>query len=269
MFLTDDQMREYERDGFLLIRNCLTDRELEMLQRELPDLLSTSAPSRILETNATVVRSVYGAHAQKTIFAQLCRLPRLLKPAMQLIKDEIYVYQFKINVKAAFDGDAWEWHQDYIFWQREDGMPNPRVINAAIYLDDVTEFNGPIYVLPGSQREGALDPDLPGVQPVDGQPFWLTDLTAKLKYSLDRATVCRLFRKYGISSTTGQAGSILFFDSNLVHASPNNISPDDRKMIIITYNSIHNLPTTNGSQRPEFLVASNFAPLAPIGEQLE
>jgi ectoine hydroxylase len=35
----------------------------------------------------------------------------------------VYIYQFKINVKAAFGGDVWQWHQDYIFWRNEDGMP--------------------------------------------------------------------------------------------------------------------------------------------------
>jgi len=34
------------------------------------------------------------------------------------------MHQFKINAKAPFDGELWQWHQDYGVWAREDGMPD-------------------------------------------------------------------------------------------------------------------------------------------------
>ena len=48
------------------------------------------------------------------------------------------MHQFKVNAKAAFDGDVWQWHQDYGTWKRDDEMPEPRAMNIAVFLDDVT-----------------------------------------------------------------------------------------------------------------------------------
>ena len=33
------------------------------------------------------------------------------------------MHQFKLNAKAAFEGEVWQWHQDYGTWARDDGMP--------------------------------------------------------------------------------------------------------------------------------------------------
>ena len=57
------------------------------------------------------------------------------------------MHQFKVNAKAAFDGDVWQWHQDYGTWKRDDEMPEPRAMNIAVFLDDVTAANGPLLFL--------------------------------------------------------------------------------------------------------------------------
>src|SRR3546814_9075899 len=76
---------------------------------------------------------------------------------MQMLGGEVYVHQFKINGKAAFDGDVWQWHQDYGTWAADDDMPAPRAMNLAVYLDEVTEFNGPLLFIPGSHKVGKLE----------------------------------------------------------------------------------------------------------------
>ena len=57
------------------------------------------------------------------------RQRRLLVPVGQLLGDQIYVYQFKINSKPTFSGEGWSWHQDYSAWRIADGLPEPRLIN--------------------------------------------------------------------------------------------------------------------------------------------
>ena len=49
--------------------------------------------------------------------------------------------------------------------------------------------------------------------------------------------------------------SVLFFHPNLVHGSSNNISPFDRVITMITFNSMENSPGGSGNPRPEFLVS--------------
>jgi ectoine hydroxylase len=54
---------------------------------------------------------------------------------------------------------------------------------------------------------------------------------------------------------------VVFFDSNLLHASANNLSPDDRVTAIVTYNSVHNLPRGGRDERPDFLVNRDPTPV--------
>ncbi len=111
-----------------------------------------------MEKDGCTVRSVYGSHTSNECFQQLVRSDKVLEPAQQLVGSDLYTYQFKINAKAVFGGDLWEWRQDFIFWHKEDGMPEPRVTNVVIFLDDVNDVNGPLFLVPGSHHEGLIDP---------------------------------------------------------------------------------------------------------------
>jgi ectoine hydroxylase len=96
-------------------------------------------------------------HTYNDIFGRLARHPRLIEPVEQLLGGPVYIHQFKINAKAAFDGDVWQWHQDYGTWQRDDDMPEARAMNMALFLDDVTEFNGPLMFIPRSHKRCVLE----------------------------------------------------------------------------------------------------------------
>ena len=152
-------------------------------------------------------------------------------------------------------------------------MPAPRVLNAGIFLDEVNEFNGPLYLIPGSHTEGVIDyladdkPLASEVEPTyESSPGWINNLTANLKYALTKEVVARLVYKYGLVAPKGPAGSILFFHSNLVHASTNNISPFDRTTVIISFNSVENLPVSTAPPRPEFIVSRDTKPIVPVAE---
>ena len=72
---------------------------------------------------ATASRTAFAAQNYSEPFRRLGRHPRLVAPVQQLLGGDIYMHQFKINAKAAFDGDVWQWHQDYGTWSRDDLMP--------------------------------------------------------------------------------------------------------------------------------------------------
>jgi Phytanoyl-CoA dioxygenase (PhyH) len=48
---------------------------------------------------------------------------------------------------------------DFVYRQREDEMPRPHALTAAVFLDDVTDSGGPILVIPGTQKLGDDHPD--------------------------------------------------------------------------------------------------------------
>ena len=270
MRLSEEQVKTYEQEGYLFLSNYYSAAEVNVLKAELLKVFNEDTPKRVLEKERGLVRSVYGSHQTNEVFNQLSRHPRIVEPAQQLLGSEVYVYQFKINAKAAFGGDMWEWHQDYIFWKKEDGLRSERLASIAIFLDDVNEFNGPMFIIPGSQAEGVIDRS---AQPVDkvlsyqvyeNSPAWISNLTADLKYSLDRETVANLVSKYGLFAPKGPAGSALFFHSNLVHASSNNISPFDRTVVIVTFNSVENVPEWREKPRPDFIVSHDATPVVPV-----
>jgi ectoine hydroxylase-related dioxygenase (phytanoyl-CoA dioxygenase family) len=263
MYLTTDEQSAFSRDGYLFWPSRLQTHEIEALRADVPLALATS-PHPVLEKDGTTLRSVYGVQATETAFARLCRHQFLAGPAQDVLGSLVYVHQYKINAKVAFGGDVWEWHQDYIFWRNEDGMPSARVVTACVFLDEVTEFNGPMLLIPGSHREGVVEQDAREAAAPSGyeaHPAWIGNLTAKLKYGLDRSCVERLVSRYGIVAPKGPAGSILLFHSNLVHGSAANMSPFDRMVALITYNSVENTLRSVARPRPEFLASRDYRPV--------
>lgn len=267
MRITDEQVREYRKDGFLLLPRYLPDDMVTLMRAQLPALYIEDTPGRVLEKGSGIVRSVYGSHRTNRVFAALTRNPRLVDAAMCIVEDEVYVHQFKINAKHAFGGDIWEWHQDYIFWQREDGMPTARVTNVVVFLDEVNEFNGPLLFIPGSHQGGVIDPGRRKEEAGAGGMSWTADVAANLSYTLTKEMISDMVRERGIVAPKGQAGSVLFFDANVVHGSAPNMSPFDRALCLITYNSIHNTPAPRENPRPEFLCSRDFTPIAPLMEE--
>ena len=268
MHITEKQVSAYRENGFLLLQNLFSKEEIDILKAELPASLAEDSPRRVIENGTKLVRSVYGTHTTNQVFHLLTRHPRIVEAAMQILGGGVYVYQFKINAKAAFGGDVWQWHQDYVFWRNEDGMPTPRVINVAIFLDDVNDLNGPMLSIPGSHKEGVIESPPHNVsvsadEQVNGRS-WITNLTADLRYSVDKEIVKRLAISNGMVSHVGPAGTVVFFDANLIHASSNNISPFGRVIIIITFNSVENVPELPENPRPDFLVSRDCRPIVPL-----
>jgi ectoine hydroxylase-related dioxygenase (phytanoyl-CoA dioxygenase family) len=181
--LTSQQIKTYAHQGYLFTDLMLESSETNRLRAEFDLLSGQETPDRILEKDERTVRGLHGCHQRSKLFHDLVRHPRLLTPAMELLGGPAYVHQFKINAKMPMSGDIWPWHQDYIFWQHEDGMENPHVLNVAVLLDDeATEINGPLLVFPGSHLRGVIEVERAG-KPVAGGERWSSGLSADLATS--------------------------------------------------------------------------------------
>lgn len=262
MKLSERLIQKYEEDGFLFFPRYFSDREISLLQKEL-SRLPENAPGKTVENDNKTVRALHGCHEHSKIFRSLAQHPRLVEPSQQILKELVYLYQFKINMKAAFTGNFWPWHQDYTFWYKEDGLPTSEVINISIFLDEVNHFNGPLYLIPGSHKEGLIDVEaqIPNISEEDTD--WQANFRANLKYCLSHTDVAQMVEKGGIIAPVGPRGSVLFFHGNIAHASASNISPYNRRIIIITYSSVKNIPISPSQPRPEFLVCRDYTPLQP------
>ena len=113
MKLTQEQLDQFDRDGYLFFPSHFSSDEIKSLTDEVPNLYAQERAENIREKGKTAVRTNFAAHMYSEPFARLARHPRMVKPVEQLFNEKLYMHQFKVNGKMAFDGDIWQWHQDY------------------------------------------------------------------------------------------------------------------------------------------------------------
>ena len=157
-----------------------------------------------------------------------------------------------MNAKAAFDGDVWQWHQDYGTWSRDDLMPEPQAMNLAVFLDPVNEFNGPLMFIPRSHRRGRIEAghDIE----TTSYPLW----------TVDNPTIEKLVAEGGIVAPKGEPGAALLFHCNLVHGSAPNMSPWGRRAVYFSANRVDN--AIRRFKRPEYIAHRDFTPVEPLGD---
>ncbi|NDZ82988.1 phytanoyl-CoA dioxygenase [Streptomyces sp. SID10853] len=257
MRLTRHQVDQYHDQGFLTLEALLDPREVDTLRAALDRDTKVPGPQLVTEDGGTEVRAVYSSHQRRPEYAGLVRDPRILPAVQQLLTDDVYIYQFKINAKPAFGGDKWAWHQDYLAWRLADGLPAPRQISIGVFLDDVTEFNGPVIFLPGSHREGLVREGRSATAKSD-QHLDPDDI------SLTPEQLATLVDRHGMTSPKGPAGSVVLFSPEIVHGSAPNMSPFARRLLIATYNDTANLPRPVGEPRPDYVVCRDTEPLRPL-----
>src|SRR5262252_10766049 len=143
MKLTPQQLQEFDERGYLFVPECFSKEEVAALHSEA-DRIYSSNREEVWREKSGAPRTAFAAHAYNEAFRLLGAHPRLIGPVEQLLGEKLYMHQFKVNAKAAFDGDVWQWHQDYGTWARDDGMPEPRAMNISVFLDEVMPINGPL-----------------------------------------------------------------------------------------------------------------------------
>jgi ectoine hydroxylase len=267
MRLSPQQTADFERDGYLFFPGLFSTKEVAALNAAVPELYSRREAYNVREKGSDAVRTNFAAHLISAPFARLARHPRMVRPVMDLLGEQLYMHQFKINGKMAFEGDVWQWHQDYGTWLNDDLMPTPRAMNVAIFLDDVNPFNGPLMFIPGSHKKGVLDAqhDLR----TTSYPLWTVD-DALIRQLVDRAggpggfDVAGRYVPGGIVSPQGPAGSMILFHSCLVHASGSNLSPWNRNAVYLSLCAVSN--HIRRFKRPEYIAHRDFTPIVCLGD---
>ena len=247
MKLTRSQLEQFDADGCLFFPSLFSRDEIRILTDEVPALYAQRRPENVREKTGDAVRTNFAAHLYSAPFARLARHPRMVEPVQQIFGEDVYMHQFKINGKMAFDGDLWQWHQDYGTWTRDDDMPSARAMNVAIFLDDVNEFNGPLMFIPGSHKLGLLEA---------GHD---TSTTSYPLWTIDHATIAALVDRGGIVAPKGAAGSMIVFHGCLVHASTSNLSPWNRVSVYLSLCAVSN--HIRRFKRPGYIAHRDFTPI--------
>jgi ectoine hydroxylase len=243
---SDEQVRQFREQGFLCCPGLLSA-EVEKLKAPLPALLAGKEEEDHMHRErerSGAIRQVYLAHRYCESYRSLIRDPRLLDPVKQLLAGEVYIFHSKINVKEPFEGTVWLWHQDYGYWHH-DGV-NPRLISVMVLLDRATLNNGCLMFAAGSHRWGRLHHEADTVT------------TSYRQWCVPTTVLEQHLKEEMIQPITGEAGDVVFFDCQLLHASGHNLSPLPRKVFIAAYNAIDNKPGPVENPRPDWVVARQF-----------
>ena len=246
MKLTDDQLQQFNEEGWVFLPECFSAEEVAVLKAEANNIYDEDRPEVWRETSGAP-RTAFAAHTYNEAFGILGRHPRLIEPLEQVFKEKVYMHQYKINAKASFTGDVWQWHQDYGTWARDDGMPEPRAMNISVFLDEVFSFNGPLMLIPKSHKHGVLDASHD------------TSTTSYPLWTLSAEAVTELVEEGGLVVPTGKPGGVIMFHGNLVHGSAGNITPYPRKIVYLTLNAVSNYIRT--PTREEWIAHRDFTPI--------
>ena len=155
-----EQRDAYEQLGYLVFPKLLNADELGTLRSALAEVLSES--EGLTESNAkfSVTRTDDGSYSVRRIFEPIAHHqafhdlvlnPKILDVVENLIGPNIQLHHTKLNLKPPSSREArFEWHQDYPFFPHT----NFDLLAVMIYLDDSTEENGCLTIIPGSHKWG-------------------------------------------------------------------------------------------------------------------
>ena len=253
----------HDAKGYHIVEGLLSPAEVQAYWQELVRLSSdekVKADERVItEKQSGDVRSIFEVHKISELISELARDPRILDRARQILGSEVYIHQSRVNYMPGFKGTGFYWHSDFETWHAEDGMPRPRAVSCSIALSDNYPFNGGLMVMPGSQRTFV---QCAGETPDDNYKNSLKEQEVGVPTEHD---ITKLAAEYGIDQFTGSAGSALWFDSNIMHGSGNNITPYPRSNIFLVFNSVENSlvdPFAASKPRPTFIGSRDFTPVA-------
>jgi hypothetical protein len=221
--LSDEQVAQFNRDGFLPGVRILNERQIETLRTELADLVKAGHDGAELwyeyHSNESgdpdaVLFHALGAWRIKPGLHDILWHPALLAPSVQLLGGAVRFWHDQLFCKPAHDGGVVSWHQDYSYWTRTQPMNH---LTCWIGLDDATTENGCVHYIPGSHRWNLL----PTTHLAKGMDAILTVLTDEQRARF-KPVACQL-----------KAGEAVFHHPLMLHGSYENRSPRQRRAVVI------------------------------------
>src|SRR4051812_11143859 len=225
--LSPQQMADYHRDGYVIVKNFCSAEEIEKLY-------SSALEDDAMRKNALLLNDQSGKTTKLSlwftpgndVFGYLTRSEKVVHAAAQLLDSTAPVCHFhsKLMQKEPRVGGAWEWHQDYGYWYKNQFMFPDQLVSVMVALTKANKENGCLQVIRGSHKLGRVNHGFAGEQ-----------------VGADMVMVNNALETMELVYTELEAGDALFFHSNLLHRSEANLSEHPRWSIISCYSSQSNL----------------------------
>lgn len=224
---TPNELSQYHRDGYIIIKNFFSKIEVDkMYGVALEDTaMSKNALDLNDQTGKKTKLSLWFTPGND-IFGYLTRSERMINRVAQVLDSTAPVCHFhsKLMQKEPKVGGAWEWHQDYGYWYKNQFMFPDQLVSVMVALTQANKQNGCIQVIKGSHKLGRVNHGFAGEQ-----------------VGADMTMVNNALKSMELVYVEIEPGDALFFHSNLLHRSEANESDAPRWSIISCYSSQSNL----------------------------
>lgn len=225
--LTPNQIKTYHQDGFLILKSFFSKLEVDKLYGTAlqDDAMLKNALDLNDQTGKKTKLSLWFTPGND-VFGYMTRSKRVIQSIAPLLDSDAPVCHFhsKLMQKEPRVGGAWEWHQDYGYWYKNQFMFPDQLISVMVALTEANKQNGCLQIIKGSHKLGRVNHGFAGEQV--GADMTMVDNALKTMPLI----YCEL-----------EQGDALIFHSNLLHRSEANLSDRPRWSIISCYCSQSNL----------------------------
>ena len=225
--LSKKQVQDFHRDGYVIVPNFCSQEETDRLyQVALKDDAMGKNALDLNDQSGKKTRLSLWFTPGKDGFGYLSRSEKMVNAVGQLLDSDSPVCHFhsKLMQKEPKVGGAWEWHQDYGYWYKNQFMFPDQLMSVMIALTSANKANGCLQVIKGSHKLGRVNHGFAGEQV--GADMVMVDNALKTM----ELVYCEM-----------APGDALFFHSNVLHRSEANLSDHARWSIISCYSSQSNL----------------------------
>ncbi|MCF0053032.1 phytanoyl-CoA dioxygenase family protein [Dyadobacter chenwenxiniae] len=225
--LNANQIKTFNEDGYLVVKGLFSKEETDKLYQ-------TAVENSVMQKNAMDLNDQSGKKTKLSlwftpgddVFGYLIRSERMVNSVWQLLGQESPVCHFhtKLMQKEPKVGGAWEWHQDYGYWYKNQFIYPDQLMSVMIALTPANKENGCLQVIKGSHKMGRVNHGFAGEQ-----------------VGADMEMVNHALKTMELVYCEIEPGDALFFHSNLMHRSEANLSDHPRWSLISCYNSQSNI----------------------------
>src|SRR5664279_556768 len=224
--LSTEEIRFYHEQGYVIVKKFCSQPEIEKLY-------GTALNDEAMQKNALNLNDQSGRKTKLSlwftpgndVFGYLTRSEKMIQSVQQLLgyQSDICHFHSKLMQKEPKVGGAWEWHQDYGYWYKNQFMFPDQLISIMTALTKANIENGCLQVIRGSHKLGRVNHGFSGEQ-----------------VGADLVMVNNALRTMELVYCELDPGDALIFHSNLLHRSEANLSEHPRWSIISCYNALSN-----------------------------
>ena len=226
-YLSPEQIAKYHVDGYIIVKGfCSSQETYKLYETALNDSAMQKNALDLNDQTGKKTRLSLWFTLGNDIFGYLSRSKKMLNAVAALLDSDAPVCHFhsKLMQKEPKVGGAWEWHQDYGYWYKNQFMFPDQLISVMLALTPANKENGCLQVIKGSHKLGRVNHGFAGEQ-----------------VGADLVMVNNALKTMELIYCEIDAGDAIFFHSNILHRSEANLSEFPRWSIISCFSSQSNL----------------------------